>query len=95
MPIEASEALEWGLINEVVPADELRARAVALATELACGPTRAYAKMRTLLRDSWLTDLATQLHLEIEALTAAADTDDAAEALSAFRAKRVPRFTGR
>ena len=73
-PIEATEALEWGLINEIVPADELRARAVALATELAQGPTRAFARMRALLRDAWHNDLATQLQSEIQALTATADT---------------------
>ncbi len=93
-PIEATEALEWGMINEIVPAEELRSRALALATELAHGPTRAFARMRALLRESWHTDLATQLQLEIEALKATADTADAAEALSAFRTKRAPRFTG-
>jgi 2-(1,2-epoxy-1,2-dihydrophenyl)acetyl-CoA isomerase len=94
-PIEAAEALEWGMINEIVPADDLRPRALALATDLAQGPTRAFARMRTLLRDSWHNDLATQLQSEIELLRTTAETDDAAEALSAFRSKRTPRFTGR
>jgi len=94
-PIDAAEALEWGLINEIVPADELRARALALATELAHGPNRAFARMRALLRDSWHTDLATQLQSETQALKATADTADAVEGLAAFRAKRTPRFTGR
>jgi 2-(1,2-epoxy-1,2-dihydrophenyl)acetyl-CoA isomerase len=94
-PIEAVEALEWGMINEIVPAEELRPRALALATDLAHGPTRAFARMRVLLRDSWHSDLATQLQSETEALKATADTADAAEALSAFRSKRTPRFTGR
>jgi 2-(1,2-epoxy-1,2-dihydrophenyl)acetyl-CoA isomerase len=94
-PIETIEALEWGLINEIVPADELRPRAVALATDLARGPTRAFAKIRRLLRDSWHNDLATQLQLEIEALVATGETADAAEALSAFKSRREPRFTGR
>ncbi len=94
-PIEAPEALEWGLINEIVPAEQLRPRALALATDLAQGPTRAFARMRALLRDSWHNALATQLQSEIEALRATANTADAAEALSAFRAKRTPRFTGR
>jgi 2-(1,2-epoxy-1,2-dihydrophenyl)acetyl-CoA isomerase len=93
-PIEAAEALEWGMINDIVPAEELRSRALALATELAHGPTRAFARIRALLRESWRNDLATHLDLEIEAQKATADTADAAEALSAFRAKRAPRFTG-
>jgi 2-(1,2-epoxy-1,2-dihydrophenyl)acetyl-CoA isomerase len=94
-PIEAREALEWGLINEIVPADELRSRALGLATDLAQGPTRAFARMRALLRGSWDNHLAIQLRSEIEALTATADTADAAEALSAFRSKRAAHFTGR
>jgi 2-(1,2-epoxy-1,2-dihydrophenyl)acetyl-CoA isomerase len=93
-PIQVTEAVEWGLINEIVPAEQLRSRAVALATELAQGPTQAFARMRALLRDSWHNDLATQLRSEVEALKATADTADAADALAAFRTKRTPRFTG-
>jgi 2-(1,2-epoxy-1,2-dihydrophenyl)acetyl-CoA isomerase len=94
-PIEAAEALEWGLINEIVPADELRARATTLAAELANGPTRGFARMRALLRDAWINDLPTQLVAETEAIKAAGDTADAAEAIAAFAAKRKPHFTGR
>jgi 2-(1,2-epoxy-1,2-dihydrophenyl)acetyl-CoA isomerase len=94
-PIAATEALEWGLINDIVPADELRSRALTLVTDLARGPTRAFARMRALLRESWHNDLATQLQSETQALKATADTADAGEALSSFRAKRPPRFTGR
>jgi 2-(1,2-epoxy-1,2-dihydrophenyl)acetyl-CoA isomerase len=94
-PIDATEALDWGMINEIVPSEQLRSRALALATELAHGPTRAFARMRTLLRDSWHNDLATQLQCETEALRATGDTADAADALAAFRARRAPCFTGR
>jgi 2-(1,2-epoxy-1,2-dihydrophenyl)acetyl-CoA isomerase len=93
-PISAAEAQQWGLINEIVPAEQLRTRARALASELAHGPTRAFARMRALLRDSWHNDLPTQLRLEVDALEATADTADAAEGLAAFRAKRTPCFTG-
>jgi 2-(1,2-epoxy-1,2-dihydrophenyl)acetyl-CoA isomerase len=94
-PIGAAEALEWGLINEIVPAEDLRARATNLATELAHGPTRGFARMRALLRDSWNNDLAMQLSAETEAIKATGDTADAAEAIAAFAAKRKPHFTGR
>ena len=43
-PIEAAQALDWGLINEIVPAEELRSRAEGLARELASGPTRGFAE---------------------------------------------------
>lgn len=93
-PISAAEALEWGLINEIVPAGELRARAAAVATELAAGPTRGYARMRALLRDSWRNDLSTQLHAETEALRHTGDTADAATAIDDFTARRRTAFTG-
>lgn len=94
-PITDAEALDWGLINEIVPADELRARALAVATDLANGPTVAFGRMRALLRDSWHNDLATQLAAETRGLKLTGDSADAAEALAAFAAKRAPTFTGR
>ena len=94
-PIAADEALEWGLVNEIVPAAELRDRATMLATELAHGPTKGFAKMRALLRDSWHNDLSAQLLAETEAVTATGNSSDAADAIAAFAAKRKPHFTGR
>jgi 2-(1,2-epoxy-1,2-dihydrophenyl)acetyl-CoA isomerase len=94
-PIEATEALQWGLINEIVPAAELRGRAEAVARELASGPTRGFARMRALLRDAWRNDLPTQLEAETEALRDTGNTADAARAIDDFAAKRRPEFTGR
>src|ERR1700736_1393447 len=94
-PIEAAEALQWGLITEIVPAAELRSRAEAVARELASGPTRGFARMRALLRDTWRNDLPTQLQAETEALRDTGDTADAARAINDFAAKRRPEFTGR
>jgi 2-(1,2-epoxy-1,2-dihydrophenyl)acetyl-CoA isomerase len=93
-PIEATEALQWGLINEIVPAEDLRNRAETVARELANGPTRGFARMRALLRDTWRNDLSTQLQAETEALRHTGDTADAARAINDFAAKRRPEFTG-
>ena len=93
-PIEAAEAMQWGLINEIVPAEELRNRAEAVARELANGPTRGFARMRALLRDTWRNDLSTQLQAETEALRHTGDTADAARAINDFAEKRRPEFTG-
>ena len=93
-PIEAAEALRWGLINEIVPADELRSRAAAVARELANGPTRGFARMRALLRQTWRNDLSTQLQAETEGLRHTGDTADAASAITAFATRRRPEFTG-
>jgi 2-(1,2-epoxy-1,2-dihydrophenyl)acetyl-CoA isomerase len=94
-PIDAAEALEWGLINEIVPAEELRGRAEAVARELADGPTRGFARMRALLRDAWRNDLSTQLQAETEAIRHTGDTADAARAINDFATKRRAEFTGR
>jgi 2-(1,2-epoxy-1,2-dihydrophenyl)acetyl-CoA isomerase len=93
-PIEATEALQWGLINEIVPAGELRNRAEAVARELANGPTRGFARMRALLRDTWRNDLSTQLQAETDGLRHTGDTADAARAINDFAEKPRPEFTG-
>jgi 2-(1,2-epoxy-1,2-dihydrophenyl)acetyl-CoA isomerase len=94
-PIAAAEALEWGLVNQIVPAGDLRGRAEAVARELARGPTQGFARMRALLRDSWRNDLSTQLQAETEAIRETGDTADAARAINDFAAKRRTEFTGR
>jgi 2-(1,2-epoxy-1,2-dihydrophenyl)acetyl-CoA isomerase len=93
-PIDAREALQWGLINEIVPAEKLRSRAETVARELADGPTRGFARMRALLRDSSRNDLSTQLQAETEAIRHTGDTVDAARAINDFPAKRRAEFTG-
>ena len=94
-PITAEQALDWGMISEIVPAAELRARAAALAASLAQGPTRAFGRMRTLLRDTWDNDLSRQLLAETEGVKATGATVDAANAIASFAAKRRPQFEGR
>ena len=94
-PIDAREALQWGLINEIVPAEKLRSRAETVARELADGPTRGFARMRALLRDSSRNDLSTQLQAETEAIGYTGDTMDAARAINDFPAKHRAEFTGR
>lgn len=71
--LDAARALEWGLVAEVVPADELDKRARALADRLAAGPTRAYALQRRLLRESWDNTLSDQLRAIRESVSAIAE----------------------
>ena len=92
--LTAAEALDVGLVDEVVPPDELLARAEALATRLAAGPTRAFGEMRRLLLSVSDQPLETQLECEAQALARIAATNDAREGLAAFAAKRIPRFQG-
>ena len=93
--LSASEAQEWGLVNEVVPADELNARADKLATQLAAGPTWAFGEAKELVMRSFSEDLESQMEFESQAIADAARTEDAAEGIAAFFEKRRANFRGR
>ena len=92
--LTAVEAHAWGLISEVVRADELAARAAELAATYANLPTRAIAMTKRLFDHAYNATLDEQLALEAELQTAATETADFAEGVSAFLEKRPPSFTG-
>jgi 2-(1,2-epoxy-1,2-dihydrophenyl)acetyl-CoA isomerase len=93
--LSAAEALEWGLVTRVVPLDRLEEEAQATARRLAEGPTFAYGHMRRLLRTSLSATFEEQLAAERAAMIECGGTADAAEAITAFNARRRPRFEGR
>lgn len=88
----AKTALDNGLINEVVTADDLSVRATELAEQLAAGPTAAYGKMKRLRLSSYDQSLETQLELEAIAMTECAHTDDTWCAMNAVAKKQNPIF---
>lgn len=88
------EAVEWGLAAEIVPAEEVRATAEALAARLAEGPTKAYAETKRLLVDGFARPFADSLAAESAAQRRLGVTADHAGAVQAFLAKRKPTFTG-
>jgi 2-(1,2-epoxy-1,2-dihydrophenyl)acetyl-CoA isomerase len=91
---DAAEALRLGLVNRVVPADRLEAETQALAQRLAAGPTLAYGRLKRLMRQSFETDLASQLDDERDNFAASSKTGDFGEAVNAFLAKRPAVFSG-
>jgi 2-(1,2-epoxy-1,2-dihydrophenyl)acetyl-CoA isomerase len=93
--LKAQEALAAGLVDEVVPVDQLQIRAEAVARQLAAGPTRAIGEIRRLFTSVADQPLEAQLELEAQALARSAATADAREGLTAFSSKRKPVFTGR
>jgi len=93
--LRAAEALDLGLVSEVVPDDQLAARAGELAAELAAMPTRGIALSKRLFDHAEHTTLEEQLELEAQLQAAATRTHDFAEGVAAFLEKREPRFEGR
>lgn len=93
--LSAREALDWGLVNQVVPDDELAATVRAQAERLAQGPTLAYAKARALVHQSFSNSAKTQLAEEARGLAAMGATADFREGVAAFVEKRKPTFSGR
>lgn len=92
--LTAHEALEWGIVNRVVPDTELLNQAKVFAAQLATGPTRAYGVSKRLLHSGWAETLETQMENESQAIANSARSSDAREGITAFLQKRPPKFKG-
>lgn len=90
--LAAAEALQWGLVNQVVADAEVLSTALLLAERLADGPRHAFAGTRRLVA---LAGGALEAHLAIERETIArqAASDEGQEGIRAFVEKRKPRFS--
>jgi enoyl-CoA hydratase/carnithine racemase len=88
-PFGAQRALEAGLVNAVVPADQLEAAALNAARRLAAKPRQALVTSRRLLRQS-LPDIGAMIDREAEAYHALMASPEAREAFTAFLEKRPP-----
>jgi 2-(1,2-epoxy-1,2-dihydrophenyl)acetyl-CoA isomerase len=93
--LSAQEALDWGLVSEVVPDAELGARAAEWAAQLAAMPTRGIALSKRLFDHAERSTLEEQLELESQLQAVATQTADFREGVDAFLQKREPRFEGR
>jgi 2-(1,2-epoxy-1,2-dihydrophenyl)acetyl-CoA isomerase len=93
--LSAQEALEWGLVSEVVADDRLAGRAAEWAAELAALPTRGIGMSKRLFDSADRATLEEQLDREAQLQAAATQTDDFREGVDAFLQKREPRFEGR
>lgn len=94
-PIDASQALAMKLINRVVPSAELANHTAQLAQRLAQGAPLALGNLKQLMRRAGDNDLSEQLALEERLFRECAATQDFAEGMAAFLAKRPAKFVGR
>lgn len=92
--LSAAEALEWGLVSEVLPAEGFAEGVAELAARWAALPTRALGLMKRLFEHVHDSSLEGQLALEASCQQEATATSDFAEGVAAFLDKRPARFTG-
>ena len=93
--LTAAEAHAWGVVSEVVEADALSTRAAELAAQLAALPTRGIGMTKRLFDAAAISTLDEQLEREAQLQSAATQTDDFREGVTAFLEKRPPKFVGR
>jgi len=94
-PVTAEEALNLGLVNAVVPKEKVMDEAMALAAEIAQGPTNAFGRTKQLMNQSMSSSLKDHLHNEARLITISAMSSDFSEGVNAFREKRKPNFSGK
>lgn len=94
-PITAQQALQWGLVSELVPAADLLARAQAIAATLASRPPIAVQTAKANVRAAYAMPLEMAIQYERDLQTVCFATEDAGEGRAAFKASRPAQFKGR
>lgn len=93
--LSAREAVDWGLVTDVVDAADFVSAVRGHAMALAEGPTQAYGRAKELFHFSFDHSLETQLEREARRIVASSRTADFREGTRAFAEKRPARFQGR
>ncbi len=92
---DAETAYSYGLINWVIPPEELNEKVSSTINYLVNGPSLAFAQTKQLINSSWQNKVTTQLELEAESFLRSVNSRDFKTAVRAFVNKREPEFEGR
>jgi 2-(1,2-epoxy-1,2-dihydrophenyl)acetyl-CoA isomerase len=92
--LSAQEALDWGLVNQVVAANALQNTVAALASKLAQGPTRAHGGVKKLLLMASQDSLESQMERETRQIVELSQSSDGRDGVRAFVEQRKPAFCG-
>jgi methylglutaconyl-CoA hydratase len=92
--IDAERAQEIGLVNRVVPPDELEATAQQIASAVLQGAPGAITNSKRLLDDLWPSSVADDIALALRHHMEARESDEAKEGIAAFLEKRPPKWVG-
>src|SRR3954467_1976432 len=92
--MNGEEAERWGFFNRLSTPDTLQADAMAMARDLASGPTFANGITKTMLHQEWAMTIDQAIEAEAQAQAICMLTEDFSRAYHAFVAKTKPRFEG-
>ncbi len=93
--ITAQQALDYGMVNQLVPAEQLDQAVMNIALNYAQRPTKAIGLIKRMLNKSFHSDLETMLEMEMYCQEIAGKTDDYIEGVMSFIQKRKPEFKGK
>src|ERR1700755_1252524 len=91
--LSAQEASQWGLVTEVVPDDQLAARADALADQMVSTASGSNGSVKALMMSTFSSGLEEQLEYESRLIAQRANSADGREGVVAFMAKRAAEFS--
>lgn len=94
-PFSAAEALEWGMLNKVVPGDKLMDEVMATARKIAANAPVSVRQAKKSMDKATDLDRANGYAFEIEAYNRTVVTEDRQEGINAFNEKRKPQYKGR